>query len=113
METNEGMSAAGEVIVANESGITDLPGTPEDAEDPMQVSKEPGPIVAAETDKSRSRRAPVHSVQAQVKILNIWNIDTVAETFNVEMRITCFDEFGRRSFHIGRRKSYRLSLIHI
>lgn len=31
---------------------------------------------------------PVRSVQAQVKILNIWNVDTITETFNVELRIT-------------------------
>ena len=49
----------------------------------------PSPTPAANRGArtTSSRRVPVHTVQAQLKILNIWNVDTVAETFNVEMRI--------------------------
>lgn len=64
----------------------------------LAADEESGPVVAVTLDRpsaaggapltSHAASAPVRSVQAQLKILNIWNVDTVAETFNVELRIT-------------------------
>ena len=55
--------------------------------DAATAAPSPAPAANRGARTTSSRRVPVHTVQAQLKILNIYNIDTVAETFNVEMRI--------------------------